>query len=325
MNEQKYGLVEDIDKFVETNGTEGVIEPQAPSDPPPSDPPQEYNVQEQEEYISLQGQYNELETKFNDIKPLNPKFKEIEEWASRTNRPIEDWIKHQEDINGMSDLDVLRATQRQINPNLTSDELDFYINDNFLPKELDSDEDNQRRQIAMKQAVHSGREAMEKDRLVFDTVSEINLTAEQKSNLEYASTSRAEAQLLSDNREAYKKAMTDLLPKSNKISLSLTGEKSIDYNIPSDSSKNQLDYLEKMDRWKNDDGSQNYEAYLGDSYKIRHFDDIISLVYEQGKNDQLESSASDSRNIVDPSKITATPSESKYGLIGKGPKKRYQV
>ena len=52
---------------------------------------------------------------------------------------------------------------------------------------------------------------------------------------------------------------------------------------------------------------------------------MIQLAYEQGKNDRLESSAATSRNIIDPEKQTLTPSEKKYGMLSKGPKKRYQV
>ncbi|KKK68880.1 hypothetical protein LCGC14_2939610, partial [marine sediment metagenome] len=75
----------------------------------------------------------------------------------------------------------------------------------------------------------------------------------------------------------------------------------------------------------NEDGTTNQQVLTSDSYKIRHFDDMVKLVYQQGKNDQLEASAKESANLTDPEKIEGVPKGGKYGLVGAGGKKRYQV
>ena len=354
MAEEKYGLIEDLDKFIETQGTDGVVEPEgnaneteAPTPAPAPEPPvpvpaepeptvpvpaepappttqAEINIEEHEAYKALLAKNAELEAKTS--KEINPKLKEIEAWAERTKQPIENWPKFQEDPADLSDLDVVRKTQRLKNPSLSEEELEFYIRDNFISDEDEDDERTaMRKTIAFKKEVDSGKKLLEENRLKFDTVLDTSLTPEQQADLELAQQYRENDIKSQKDREEGVKALRSVISKTDKIPLNLAEGKVLDFNIPIESKKDQEVYLSEMKRWENPDGTVNREVMLSDSYVIRHLDDIVTLAYQQGKNDQLESSVELNSNIVEPSKQHKTVSEGNFGFIGRGGKRRKQV
>lgn len=332
-NNQKYGLVEDVDKFIETQGQEGV---QAPENVPPAEvippvvppvnviPLAPYSIESDERYISLQAKLVELEGK--KAPEINPQLKEIDEWAKRTNRPLEDWINFNSDPSKLSDIDVVRKTQQLKNPTLSEEELDFYIKDRFVSDpDLDTESEVMRKQIAFKTEVASGKELLESNRLKFDTRLEGNLTAEQRDEIAFAQQAREERTKNSELSDRDYKNLQAVAGLTDEIQLNLGDEKKISFKIAPESKKEQVNYIGEMKRWQNEDGSTNSKALLEDSYRLKHFDDIINVVYQQGLNDQIENSARQNANLSDPDKIHSIEKGSKFGFAGRSASKRYQV
>jgi len=340
MPKSKYGLIEDIEKFNDTNGEEGVqeivvkdevvkdevVKDEVVKDEVVKDEVvKEFKIEENADYIALQTELSELKGK--TIPEINPHLKEIDEWAKRTNRPVEDWIKFQSDPSKLSDEDIVRKTQRLKNPTLGDDELDFLYKKKFVSDEdEDTESDVMSKKIAFKQEVASGKELLESNRLKFDTKLDMNLSEDQKKDIAFAQKVREDRTSQSTASETDLKNLQTVTNSTDKIPLKLNDKKTIDFNITPESKKDQVNYIGEMKRWQNEDGSVNSQNLLEDSYKLKHFDEIIDVVYKQGQNDQIENSAKENANITDPDLISQEKNENKYGLVaGRGRDKRYQV
>ena len=257
---------------------------------------------------------------------INPQLKEVQDWAKRTNRPVEDWIKFQADPKELSDIDVVRKTQQLKNPTLSTEELDFYIKDNFISDEaLDNEADIMRKKIAFKREASSGRELLEGNRIKFDTAIDMNLSTEQQADIKFAQDTRS-GRLESDKTVAKDaEALRAVIGKTDKISFNLAEGKDLDFTLPTESKESQETYLNEMKRWENEDGSTNQQVMLEDSYKVKHFDEIIKLVYQQGQNDKLEESAKLSANIIPPERQHKVVQKGQFGFAGRGSQRRKQV
>ena len=53
-----------------------------------------------------------------------------------------------------------------------------------------------------------------------------------------------------------------------------------------------------MPHWRNEDGSWNHQAVVNDAIKIKHFDDMLKLAYEQGLNSGKEELIAETKNIT---------------------------
>ena len=343
MAKENYGLVEDVDKFVETQGKEGLdkensvevnvdtppvdnppVETSPVDNPPVDTPTAEFNVFEHEEYMSLKEKYEELASK--EPKELNPQIQAINEWAEKTGRPVEDWIKFQSDPSKLEDMEVVRKTQRLKNPSLSDAELDFLIKDKFISNEdLDDESDVMRKNIAFKQEVADGRELLEKNRLELGNPVDGRLTEEQQKDIQFAQQIRQQSEQESVKSAKDLENLKNAVNTTDRIQLSFGEERVVDFNITPESKKDHVQYIGEMKRWQNEDGSVNSQALAEDAYKLRHFDEIIKLAYTQGANDQVEKTAKETKNLTDPDKIHQAPAGSKFGFVGRSANRRYQV
>jgi len=219
------------------------------------------------------------------VNPLDsdPYLKNLVEWRNKTGRPLEDWAKYQKNYDEMSDIDVVRESLQLKYPMLTPDEIDSELS-KFIPDEdEDTPQEIRSKNIEIKKFAHDGRTLLNELKSDLGKPSEgFGLSEEQKSDLElarqYKESQAGQSQAVLEYSNNVKQASFDL----GKVSLKLSDTLSIDYNVSEQTKKELPDFINTMPHWRNADGGMNFKAVAEDSLKIKHFDDIMKIVFEQG-------------------------------------------
>lgn len=242
------------------------------------------------------------------VEEIDPYIKELNEWRKKTNRPIEDWINYQKDFDSMSDLEIAKEALKLEYPNLTDAEIELEISSKFdSSDELLDDREKALRELELKKYSARGRQELNKLKSNFETPLEntVNLTQEQKADLEFARSVR-------DNIKQNEQALEEYNLNINKSIQGLTelpidlGDLTINYKVDDSSKKSIGDSINTMPHWKNEDGSWNYDNITKDAAIINDFDKIVKLVYEQGLNsgkdslvDEINNTTLSNRNTLD--------------------------
>lgn len=302
---QEPPVLEVSDSMTQEQGQDTIVEgPTAsPEDNKPTDttiqvsePPTQVQVQAE---VTEDNVFNFLSEKLgreiksiSDLQPTvkdpleeDTYLKQLVEWRKTTGRPIEDWVKYQKNYSELSDLEIVRETLQHKFPMLTPDEIDMELGKYIPDEDMDTDSQIASKKIEMKKLAYEGRQLLEKLKLDLGSPTEgFGLSEEIKADLEIARQAKEAQAANSQNIQAYSQGITSAASSLDKISIKLTDDFSIDYIVSDQIKKDLPDFINTMPHWRNENGEMNYKAVVEDSLKIKHIDDIIKLVYEQGVN-----------------------------------------
>ena len=259
--------------------------------------------------LTPQQQSNPLES--------DPYLNSLVEWRNKTGRPIEDWIKFQKDYTSMSDANVARELLQYKYPNLTEDELNFEML-NYLPTEDDYDNDLIKKNLELKKIATEGRQVLSQLKSSFDQPLETRYTPEVQEDLKLAQIVKQNLANEEANRTQYQNNVKAISGKLDTFKIPLTADLTLDYKI-SDQSKNEIPSLiDTMPHWRNEDGSTNFEAIVTDAVKIKHFDDIIKVVYDQAFNSGKEALMKETNNVNFNQPMPSGQTTGKKGIVIEG-------
>lgn len=226
-------------------------------------------------------------TSFDELVPssveIDPQVKALNDWKEKTNRPIEDFFKFQKDFNEVSDLDVAREFLQIEYPTLTSDEINLEL-EQFVASEDDLDTDIARKNLNLKKYAIEGRSVLEKMKADLGEPSENTLTPEIKEQLDFAKQVQEQINTNQEQQKSYIEGITQAALDTDNMKLDLSDDLSINFKISDEDKKDIPSFINEMSHWKTEDGSWNHKEVVQDSIKIKHFNDILKLVYEQGLN-----------------------------------------
>ncbi len=248
-------------------------------------------------------EYSNLD-EFNTVKeaddPLkdNPYLKGLAEWSERTGRPIEDYVKFQKDYKEMSDNDVVREYLQMKYPTLTDSDINVEMN-KYISAEFDSDEDVASKRLELKKISTSARSELDKLRTDLDKPlpkQSTELPTEVQKNLEVLKEIQTKFETNKQEQDTYRDNISQVSQDTRVLPLKLSDDLSLNFNINEVSRGEVSEFIQQMPHWTNEDGSKNVKAVVEDGIKIKHFDRIIQLVYEQGINSGKDSLIEQSKN-----------------------------
>lgn len=244
---------------------------------------------------------------FEDLKPAekvvnpldnDPYLKRLYEWREKTGRPLEDWIKYQKDYNSIQDLDVAREFLQYEYPTLEENEIELELR-KYIPNDNDDDDDIALKKLELKKYATKGREVLSKFVTELgEPLSTINYPQEVLADLELAKQVKGQLQNSQVMQQEYIKGIVNATNGLNSFKLNLSDTVTLDYKLPEQSKKEIPTLIETMPHWRFEDGSWNHQAVVEDAVKIKHFNDIIKLVYEQGLNAGKEELLSNTKNTT---------------------------
>lgn len=253
-----------------------------------------------------------------EVSPLDkdPYLKELVEWRDRTGRPIEDWVKYQKDYDSMPDIDIVRGYLQEMYPSFSSEEVELELSKYTELEDSLDDRDNKLRGIELKKLAFKGRQHYNslKSDLNSSVSGGANLSPEVQADLDLAAKVKSNQAKQVEATKAYNTGISDASNSLDKLSISLSEDMSIDYLVTDDIKKGLPSEISNMSHWYNEDGSWNHKNVVQDGLKLKHFDKIVKLAYEQGLSSGEERANKSDRNITLNQKPNTNPS-SKDGEV----------
>ena len=239
--------------------------------------------------------FDELTKPVAPVAEEDPYIKELKAWRERTNRPIEDWVKFQ-NLKTLKDDEVAREYLRQTYPDFTEAEINDELSE-FLPNEYDSETEANKKAREFKKLVIQGKKTLESLAVEFQQPNKQALPVEVQKDLELLNQFKSEYSKSTENVKKYQSGIESVAKAVTALPLKLSDQLSIDFKLTDVDKKELPTYISQMSHWRNEDGSDNHGAIVSDAIKIKYFDKIVGLIYEQGLNAGKEQLLNETSNV----------------------------
>jgi len=244
-------------------------------------------------------------------KALPENIQKLVNFMEETGGDLSDYVTLNQDYSELDNHTLLKEYYKSTKPHLSSEEVDFVMEDTFAyDEDVDEDIDIKRKKLAMKEQVAQARHHLDgvKSKYYEDIKSGSKLTNEQQEAIEFFNNHNEK--LESDNAVRSKNKST-FLDKTDKVFNDKfkgfeydVGDKKYRYNVNDINGvkKTQSDinnFVGKfLDKNKVMEDAAGYHKSL---YTAMNSDAVAKHFYEQGKADALRDSVAKSKNIdMDP-------------------------
>jgi len=239
--------------------------------------------------------------------PLPENIQNLVNFMQETGGDLNDYVKLNKDYSKMDNQTLLQEHYKQTKPHLSSEEIDFLMEDQFsYDEDIDDEKDIKRKKLALKEQVANAKTQLEENKSKYyqEIKSGSKLTSEQQEAISFYDSYTKESGEVEKQQKA---AKADFLNKTNRFFGDQfkgfeynVGEKRFRFNI-NDASKvmeTQSDignfigkFLDKNENIKDEAG------YHKSLYTAMNADAVANHFYEQGKADALKESVAKSKNI----------------------------
>jgi len=240
--------------------------------------------------------FEDLTTQVEDPFASDEVLKEIADFRSKTGRSVEDWLKYQEDFKSMDDKDVVRRFLQHQYPELDSKEISHLMNKEYVSGEDDDEEEVMSKSIKLKRAATDGRKTLGEYKSKFNEPLPSKLSPENQELIDLGKAAKQSIEANTQAQSVYKEKLTAAAQKAEKLSLKLSDDLTIDFKTDKEGRDSLPSYIDEMSHWRNEDGSINHESVTNDGIKIKYFNEIIKLVFEQGVNSGKEETINETNN-----------------------------
>jgi len=226
---------------------------------------------------------------------LDEEVKAINEWKEKTGRPIEDFFKYQKDYSEVSDLEIAREFLQIEYPTFTKEEIELELG-NLAPSEDDYEDDAAKKALELKKIAIKGREVLETYKADLSKPSTSNLAPEIKQKLDFAEDIKKQIEDSEGQQKEYLDNISKIALTTESLNLKLSDDLNLDFKMSEEDRKEIPNLINEMPHWRNSDGSWNHKAVVEDAIKIKHFDSMLKLAYEQGQSSGKDNIIKDAKN-----------------------------
>ena len=293
---------------------------------------QEEEVKEETEELVLEELPEVEETQEETIKEVEDLAEEVEEafqkeeeqgielpeniqkvvdFINETGGSLEDYVALNKDYSNVDDLALLREYYQQSKPHLSSDEIDFIIEDKFtFDEDVDDERDVKRKKLAFKEEVASAKSELEglKTKYYEEIKAGSRLTPDQQKAVDFFNRYNTENEETSKIAE---RAKSVFLQKTNQVFNDefkgfeyKVGDKRYRFNVKNtdEVKATQSDINNFIRKFLNEDDTMgDAKGYHKSLFTAMNADAIANHFYEQGKADALKNSMKTAKNInMDP-------------------------
>jgi len=256
-------------------------------------------------------------------KPLPENVEKLLDFMEKTGGDLEDYVKLNQDYSKLDDNYVLKEYYKQTKNHLSSEEIDFLIEDSFsYDEEENTEREIKRKKLAFKEQVANARSHM--DGLKSSYYEEIKagskLTSEQKEAInfydKYNKNSEQSEKIQKLQKEVFDAGTNKLFNSEFKGFEYNVGDKVYRYNVKdADKVKNtQSDINNFVKKFLNEKNEMSdAKGYHKSLFTAMNSDAIAQHFYEQGRVDALKDSVNKAKN-VDMSPRQSFGEESKSGF-----------
>jgi hypothetical protein len=238
---------------------------------------------------------------------LPENIEKLVKFMNETGGTIEDYVKLNADYSKIEDSDLLKSYYQQTKGHLTSEEIDFLLEDNYSFDEgVDDPKEIKRKKLAYKEAVAEARTALETNKKTYFDELKLGskLLPEQQKAVDFFNRYNKEqeqANELAENIRRHFNNETDKVFNENFKGFDFqVGDKKYRYNVKDVQSvkENQAEINNLFKPFiGNDKRIKDAKGYHKTIFTASNADAIANHFYEQGKADAVKDMTSKAKNI----------------------------
>ena len=304
LNDQQEEKV--VDEKVEEPVEEVVEEPTQQEETPVL---QEVTEEEEQPEVTEEV-VEEVEEKIEDKTPeveLPENVQELVKFMNETGGTLEDYVRLNADYSNIDSEALLREYYKSTKPHLSSEEVNFMLEDNFsFDEETDEPRDVKRKKLAYKEAVAQAKNHLENMKAQYykDVKLGSKLAPEQQKAIEFFNRynkEQAEVNELTAKQTQHFNKQTDQVFNENFKGFDFqVWDKKYRYNVTDvqETKTAQSDVLKVFDKYISEDNLlKDAKGYHKSLFAARNADALANHFYEQGKADAIKNMTSEAKNI----------------------------
>jgi len=294
-----------VEEIVEEKKEEVVEEKEAPVVEEITDEEVEEKVEEVQEAVE-----EAIEKAEETGQELPENIQKLMKFMDETGGDLEDYVKLNQDYSKYDDTALLREYYRQTKPQLSSDEVDFLMEDSFTYNEDDDPKDIKRKKLAFKEQVADARAKLDgqKSKYYEEIKAGVKLTPDQQKAIDFFNRYNKEQteteKIAQEQRQAFTSKTNQLFNDKFKGFEYNVGDKKYRFNVKNanEVKETQSDINNFVKKFLNKDNEMSdAKGYHKSLFTAMNPDAIAKHFYEQGKADAMKDSVAKAKNVsMDP-------------------------
>ena len=271
---------------------------------------EEVTDEEEQPETTEEVEEEEVEEKIEEKTPeveLPENIQKVVDFMNETGGTLEDYVRLNADYSNVDNEALLREYYKSTKPHLSSDEVNFMLEDNFsYNEETDEPRDIKRKKLAYKEAVAQAKNHLEglKSKYYQEVKLGSRLAPEQQKAIDFFNRynkEQAEVQELNAKQQKHFNQETDKVFNENFKGFDFqVGDKKYRYNVKDvqQTKEAQNDVLKAFNGYISEENLlQDAKGYHKALFAARNADAIANHFYEQGKADAVKTMTSEAKNI----------------------------
>jgi len=250
--------------------------------------------------------FTEEENKTPEVE-LPENVEELVKFMNETGGTLEDYVRLNADYSKVDDEALLREYYKSTKPHLSSEEVNFMLEDNFsYDEETDEPRDIKRKQLAHKEAVAQARNHLDglKAKYYQEVKLGSRLAPEQQKAIDFFNRynkEQAQVSELTAKQQKHFNQQTDQVFNENFKGFDFqVGDKKYRYNVKDMQQvrENQSDVLNVFSKYIDSNNMlQDAKGYHKSLFAAQNADALANHFYQQGKADAVKQLTSEAKNI----------------------------
>jgi hypothetical protein len=235
------------------------------------------------------------------------KIQKLLDFMDDTGGDLEDYVRLNRNVDELDSKDVLQDYYKATKPHLSSDEIDFLMEDKFsFDEDLEDETQIKRKKLALKEQVAEAKTYLDgqKSKYYEEIKAGSKLTQEQQKAIDffnrYSKETEQSKKTAEQNKSRFDKKTNEVFNDEFKGFEYNVGDKRFRFNVKDAGQvkENQSDIGNFIKKFLNEDKSINdAKGYHKGLYTAMNADAVAQHFYEQGKTDALKDSVAKAKNI----------------------------
>ena len=292
-----------VEEVVEEKKEEVVEEKEAPVVEEITDEEVEEKVEEVQEAVE-----EAIEEAEKTGQELPENIQKLMKFMEETGGDLEDYVKLNQDYSKFDDTALLREYYRQTKPHLSSDEVDFLMEDSFTyDEEVDDPKNIKRKKLAFKEQVADARAQLDRQKSKYyeEINAGVKLTPDQQKAIDFFNRYNKERgeqdKIAQQQKSTFQQKTKDVFNKNFKGFEYNIGEKRFRFNVKDAGSvqEQQSDINNFVNKFVDNKSNTLSDAkgYHKSLFTAMNADAVANDFYEQGRADAIKESIAKAKNV----------------------------
>lgn len=266
-----------------------------------------------EQVVEAQSEPQSVQELAQDEPETEPKvdlpenIQKLVDFVNETGGSLEDYVRLNQDIDSLNEVQLLREYYAQTKPHLDKEEVDFLLSDSFAyDDDVDDEREVKRKKLAFKEEVNNAKKHLGsmKEKYYNEIKSGSRLTPDQQKAVDFFNRYNKEQE---QQKQTFNLQQDRFVQKTNEVFNDEfkgfeygVGDKRYRYNVKNaaDVKNSQLDINNFVRKFLDKDNTiADAKGYHKALFTAMNADAIANHFYEQGKADAMKDSVARSKNV----------------------------